>query len=425
MAHSTKPPAGEKADVLAEARKFKQKEKLPLLVHASLRWARKVNGRLHYFGKVDGKLADFGAAAALEEYHRTVDDLKAGRVPRPKDEELLRLKDAINLFLAAKEAKVETGELAARSFANYHKTCTRVADVLGRGRAVIDLGPDDFRKLRTAFAKGRGVVSLANDIRHARILFKFLFDEGLIDRPVRFGQAFDPPSKRAFRVARAARGPRMFEAEELRRIVDAADQPLKAMILLGANCAFGQSDLARLPKTAIDLKAGWVNYHRHKTGIGRRCPLWPETVDAIREAIAMRPEPADPSDAKLVFLTPTGLPIVRSQTSRKKAQAAAKAGKETDAADVVQIDTVGAAMAALLKDLGINGGRGFYALRHGFETIAGDTADQVAVNSIMGHADASMAGQYRERIDDARLRRVVDHVHGWLWPEVDANEKTK
>lgn len=416
--HSTTKAAPDKAAVLKAARAYKAKEHLPLTVHPSStwgRWCKKVGTKQHHFGPIIPEAKDFGAGAALEEYHRTIADLKAGRVPRPKDEEVLRLKDAINVFLAAKEAKVETGELAARSFANYHKTCTRVADVLGRQRAVIDLQPEDFRKLRVALAKGRGVVSLANDIRHTRILFKFAYDEGLIDQPVRYGQAFDPPSKRSFRVARAEKGARMFEREELLRIIEAAGQPLKAMVLLGANCGFGQTDVSRLTKATIDLRGGWVNLHRHKTGTPRRCPLWPETVQALREAIAMRPEPAAGIDAKLIFLTPAGLPVVRSQQSRKKANAAEKKGKEPSAADVVQIDTVGSAMGALLKKLGINAGRNFYALRHGFETVAGDTADQVAVNAIMGHVDASMAGQYRERIDDARLRRVVNHVRAWLY----------
>jgi integrase len=61
-------------------------------------------------------------------------------------------------------------------------------------------------------------------------------------------------------------------------------------------------------------------------------------------------------------------------------------------------------------------GLGFYLLRHVFETIGGESKDQVAVNSIMGHADASMAATYRERISDDRLKAVTDHVHGWLFP---------
>ena len=63
-----------------------------------------------------------------------------------------------------------------------------------------------------------------------------------------------------------------------------------------------------------------------------------------------------------------------------------------------------------LKRPGLN----FYALRHTFETIAGESMDQVAVNHIMGHVDNSMAAAYRERISDDRLRAVVEMVRGWL-----------
>ncbi len=65
MPHSTTPKLGDKdkAELLAAARKFKAREKVPLLVHATLRWGRKVDGQLHYYGKVDGSLPDFGSAA--------------------------------------------------------------------------------------------------------------------------------------------------------------------------------------------------------------------------------------------------------------------------------------------------------------------------------------------------------------------------
>ena len=56
---------------------------------------------------------------------------------------------------------------------------------------------------------------------------------------------------------------------------------------------------------------------------------------------------------------------------------------------------------------------GFYWLRHSFQTVADGSKDAVAVSYLMGHADTSMAGVYREGIEDARLRAVTDHVHEW------------
>ena len=68
-----------------------------------------------------------------------------------------------------------------------------------------------------------------------------------------------------------------------------------------------------------------------------------------------------------------------------------------------------------LKRKGLN----FYALRHTFETIAGDSRDQIAVDFIMGHPPAAndMAAVYRRRLNDSRLLEVVEFVRRWLWPE--------
>ena len=62
-------------------------------------------------------------------------------------------------------------------------------------------------------------------------------------------------------------------------------------------------------------------------------------------------------------------------------------------------------------------GRGFYFLRHVFETVAGDSKDQVAVDAVMGHVTPGMGTIYRERISDDRLQAVVDHVRKWLFGE--------
>jgi integrase len=184
------------------------------------------------------------------------------------------------------------------------------------------------------------------------------------------------------------------------------------MILLGINCGFGNADVASLPKKAMDLKSGWVEFPRSKTGIARRCPLWPETVAAVKDALNARQKPRNDSDPNLVFVTKFGRPWIICVVIEKKSVD----NSEPDKPTIKQQDSVAKEFCKLLVKLRLHRpGLGFYALRHTFETIGGDCRDQVAVDAIMGHARDDMASVYRERIDDARLVAVTEHVRQWLF----------
>ena len=141
-----------------------------------------------------------------------------------------------------------------------------------------------------------------------RTVFKYAHDAGLTDQPVRFGPMFTKPSRKAMRKARHAKGPRMFEAQEISTLLDAAGTHLKAMILLGVNCGFGNSDVATLPRKGVNLTTAWVDHPRPKTEIERRVPLWPETMDALAAALTERPRSKDPAHDGLVFVTKYGQP---------------------------------------------------------------------------------------------------------------------
>jgi hypothetical protein len=70
----------------------------------------------------------------------------------------------------------------------------------------------------------------------------------------------------------------------------------------------------------------------------------------------------------------------------------------------------------LLRKLGLHRpGLGFYTLLHVFRTVADAARDSAAIDLIMGHTDTSMAGHYRERIDDARPVAVTDLGRAWLF----------
>ncbi len=365
----------------------------PLFAHQTRRWAKKIKGRFHYFGPWRDP------NAALEKYLAEKDYLHAGKKPPTLTEGLI-LKDLVNRFLTSKQQRIDTAELSERTFQSYLATCERVLVKFGKTRLVEDLNPEDFASLRTSLAKTRKAVSLGNEITRCKMIFKYGYDEGLIDRPIRYGQSFSKPSKKTIRIQRNQKGLQMFESEELLTVLENAPLQLKAMILLGVNCGFGQSDVAALPKNAINFNTGWCDFPRPKTGIERRCKLWRETVEALQDAIANRPAAKDELDDDLCFITRTGQRWVRLN----------KNGKGTPD------DAVGKEISKLLKKLEIKRkGVNFYALRHTFQTIGGESRDQIAVNHIMGHVDNSMASHYRERISDERLQAVTDHVHSWLF----------
>jgi integrase len=373
----------------------------PLTPHRSGAWQKKIRGKIHYFGRwarrVNGKLARIdgdGWKEALEEYKKVADDLHAGRTPRVQSDGLT-VADLCNRFLTAKLRQKEAGEIGPRMFDEYKATTDRLVSTFGKARLVDDLAADDFEVLRDGMAKQWGPVRLGNEIQKVRTVFKYAFESGLLDRSVRFGPQFKKPSASVLRRHRAKQGAKLFAVTEVRRLLGASDPQMKAMILLGINCGFGMADCGRLPLPALDLEAGWIEFPRPKTGVSRRAPLWPETTAALQDWLAVRKEPKDAAYANLVFLTAQGQPWHKENMS----------------------GPLPFRFGRLLRRLGINGrkGLGFYTLRHVFRTVADESKDQPAVDYIMGHCDSSIAGYYRERIEDARLRAVADHVRGWLF----------
>lgn len=377
----------------------------PLFPHATGRWAKKIRGRLVYFGPwrdPDG---------ALDRYLAQKDDLYAGRTPRVAIDGLT-LADMCNDYLTAQARKLENGEVGPRTFHENRTTCERLVTAFGRDRLVDDLASDDFGQFRSELAKTRRAVALANEIQRVRSVFKYGYEAGLIDKPVRFGPEFKKPARRTVRRERHERGPRMFDRDEILALLDDASVQMRAMILLGINAGVGNTDIAEMPMSAVDLDRGVLDYPRPKTGVGRRATLWPETIEAIRAAIAKRPKPKDRADAGLMFVTKYGKRWVRFVE---------RDADQGETSKHYRNDAIGLMFGRLTSGRKIRrDGCGFYALRHTLETIGGEAGDQAAVDRIMGHERDDMASRhYREwRADareDERLRRVTDHVRSWLY----------
>lgn len=373
----------------------KPRKDFPLFPHGNGYWAKKVRGKIKYFGKVSDDPKGVKAEALWNEQK---DDLLAGRKPR-KTGDGLTIRELCNRFLNFKLKRLKTGEITARTFHDYKSSTDRLIAVFGKNRLVDDLAADDFEQLRSDISETRRPVALANEIGRIRVIFNFGVESGLTDKATRYGHAFKKPSKKTIREDKKKNAPRWFDRDEVLMLLSHANSQLKAMILLALNSGFGNTDIGNLPISALDLDAGWIDFPRPKTAIDRRVPLWEITVEALREVLENRPVPLD-EGADNVFLTKYRQPWVKAGNAEK----------------VNSSSPISAEFRKLCKQCDLyKRGRSFYSLRHVFETIGGDSLDQVAVNHIMGHVDDSMAAEYREKISDERLLAVTDHIHRWLF----------
>jgi len=359
------------------AKPSKPSPDFPLFAHSAGVWAKKIRGKLHYFGPWSD------SEGALSRYNAQKDDLLAGRKPRA-DSDGTTVKELCNIFLDHKENLVHSGEVALRTWQDYKAACDLLVHHFGKGHCIDDLGPDDFADLRKQLARKWGPTTLRNAIQRIRVVFKFAVDNGLTDRLIRYGQGFKRPSQKTLRLERARKGPKLFTPSEVRRLIEAASAPVRAMVLLGINCGMGNADCGVLPLSVVDLDNAIIDFPRPKTGIPRRCPLWAETVEAVRAALDCRPAAKQAEHAGLVFITKYGKPWAKLTAD----------------------NTLAKEMGKLLRSLGINGrtGLGFNTLRHTFRTIADESKDQPAVDFIMGHEVPHMSAVYRETISWFGLR---------------------
>ncbi len=366
----------------------RKKPVFPLWLHSGTgQWCKKIRGINKYFGTDQDK--------ALERYMLEKADLEAGRIPKPPMPKGLTLTGLANHFLTHKTHQVQTGELSRRSFEDYYASCDKILKHFGKDIVVQELCQTDLMAYRRELAKTLGPARLGNEVNRTRIMLNFAFNNGLIERPIQFGE-FKRPKKVAFRRLRAKIGSRMIEPPDLKRILDSADVQLRAMILLGLNAGFGNADCGTLPIGAVDLKKGWIEFPRPKTGVERRVPLWQETILAIKEVLESRKTPNDGVQHDLLFVTKFGASWHVDDKPRS---------------------AISAEFRKLIVKLKLyQRGRSFYTLRHIFQTVAEETGDETATKRIMGHADGSMSDHYRERFPDARLLRVVQHVHDWVFP---------
>jgi integrase len=391
----------------AKSRKTKRRgDNFPLFQRGDGRWCKKIRGKHRYFGTDKAK--------ALEKYQREIGLLSQGLEPDRGD---IGLREAFNRYLSAKQRAMQAGKIGARALSDSARTLRHVLAIMN-DRLVSTLTPADFAGLNAKLSKGRTAITVSGHVRRLKAVFNWANQEGLIAAVPKYGTEFRAAPVRAVRLAKSQRGALLFTSAELCSLIAAADPQLRAMIYLGANCALLPVDIARLEFEEIDAGYQWLRQARRKTGVDRLAALWPETAEALRAAIQGRPKAAGPEYRGLVFLTETGLPVVRSVTP-------AKAVHDPKAAlNANNISRPTRDFKELQQACGLyRSGRGFNALRHGFLTIAEAGRDFPAVAKVMGHSVPGVSSHYREHIGEDRIKAVCELVHAWLLAEANTAVK--
>lgn len=307
--------------------------KFPLYAHARGAWAKRIDGKIRYFGPwKDPK-------AALDKYRAFCKGVTPSKT----------VGDLVDAFVADKEAHLATGDITPVTYSEYKATCKVIENHYGRSRAIDSL---DYNSLRVALSKGKnkptlGPVTLKRRLVIARMIFPSA------------GKALKAPSQRLLRAAKEARGEQLYEAADIRKLVKAASAELKWMILMGINCAFGPRDCELFPGPDGE----WHNFARPKTGIARRCWLWPETRAALKE-----PNP---------------------QWDRYK---------------------IAKGFTALCESCKVKN-HGFYSLRRTHVTIS--EGSQAVIDRICGWQKAVMASVYRQKTFDAKVQACCEAMRTW------------
>lgn len=366
----------------------------PLTPRSDGRFTKRINGTLHTFGR----RGDW--RKALDDYLAVARSLHAGRkAQRPSQVAAnITVRQLVNRYLDARKADMLAEHLNPRTWADYQTFLMAFAKFVGPGLPALELDTehidrwaDHLRKLKTGSRRFNGARA------HLFAFLRYCFAAPWIPA-FPFGVGF----KRAARgTIRAAKKNKLVKPEHLRVLIEAADIQLRAMILLGVNGGFGNTDCANLPRAAVDLDKGIISYARIKTGIARTVPLWPVTVHAIR--VVMLARHAD----ELVFRTRHGNLWVRTTFNANSKP--------------VPKDSIAQAFADLLNSVcetssrktyrEIYKGVGFYALRHTFITYANEVRDSDARRHITGRRLAGVDDDYVESFFLPRLKVVTDHVY--------------
>lgn len=370
------------------------------------KWVKKHAGKRHYFAPLNQP------GLAITEYIRR---WPAIINPAQPTAEQLTLAASLVAFLDDRARRLAAGELSRSRFDHYCHTLKAITAHLPGGRTIAQVSPPEWAgAIAAAFGH---YTPVTRNIAIQEIRTALRWADRNLGATINTGDALRPVPARIRRKHTRLKGPQLVSAGQIRKLmktIDAmesdgrADSDLtRAAILLAINAGMRQSDIAQLTPAAYrraestkDGVRGWLIEPRPKTEAPRRCPLWPETADAIDAVLERRREQA--SHPELLFCSPTGSPLI-----------------------VGRSDLLAKRLAVLRRRAWKDGSRwracNFDRFRKTFITVArGATVTPpdlagTARRMIAGHTTDDIHELYTQDLPDEPFIQIVAHVHRWLF----------
>ncbi|HBJ34079.1 MAG TPA: hypothetical protein DDZ51_04810, partial [Planctomycetaceae bacterium] len=216
----------------------------PLFLHRNGQWCRKVKGKAFYFGP--------DLDAALLRWAHSKDHILAGEPPPRKDGKPT-LAELANLYLADSRQRVKAGDCRADHTAQVKVVLDIIVGAVGGTAKPDTMTPAAWSKVRSACAttkagKPSAQVTLKMRLSKCRAFLNWCTKQKHVNS-VDAGDALAPPAKRLIKREENARGDRLWEAADLRKVIAAASIELRAVLLLGINGGMGSLDIAMLTRS--------------------------------------------------------------------------------------------------------------------------------------------------------------------------------
>ena len=362
----------------SSSRRKTRSDKFPLTLHPTGQYCKKIRGKLYYFGT--------DKQEALTRYLEQASFLHTSRQSR-SDSAIsnLSLKMLCNSYLDHQETRATAGEIKSRQIYDQTSHLRAYARFIGPNRPVSDILTIDLQNFRKKLIKsGKGPNTINNYLSAVKAMYNWATSNEVIDHA---------PNLRAIKKISAPKIERpVFTPRQIRKLLEHANNRMKAMIWLGLNCGLGCTDCSELRWEHLDLHHRRIDFPRSKTGVRRNLVLWDETVEALK-ALSKTNE--------RVFNTDDGNAYVRVVRKVYK----------DGTSKLLNYDSIGRNFSRLLRKTGIKTekGVGFYTLRRTAATMAAKSGDPFAVQRLLGHADLKMATTYVQDVSE-QTDRVINNT---------------